>query len=74
MNYDKTELTTCYDFLISKSTGKLSKKVKLLEMNTRGWSTGLVTQAILDGSGKNVTLTPRLTEHGVGYYDIDFAE
>jgi len=48
--------------------------VKLLEMNTRGWSTGLVTQAILDGSGKNVTLTPRLTEHGVGYYDIDFAE
>ena len=72
MNYDKTELAICYDFLTS--SGKLTKKVKLLEMNSRGWSTGFVTQAILDGSGKNVVLTPRLTEHGVGYYDIEFAE
>ena len=72
MNYDKTELTTCYDFLTPG--GKLSKKVKLLEMNSRGWSIGFVTQAVSDGSGKNVVLTPRLTEHGVGYYDINFAE
>ena len=73
MNYDKTELTTCYNFLTNKD-GLLAKKVKLLEMNTRGWSTRFVQQAILDGCGKDVTLTPRLTEHGVGYYDIDFAE
>ena len=72
MNYDKTELAICYDFLTS--SGKLTKKVKLLEMNSRGWSTGFVTQAVSDGSGKNVVLTPRLTEHGVGYYDIEFAE
>ncbi len=72
MNYDKTELAICYDFLTS--SGKLTKKVKLLEMNSRGWSTGFVTQAILDGSGKSIVLTPRLTEHGVGYYDIEFAE
>ena len=72
MNYDNTELTTCYNFLTNN--GALSKKITLLEMNTRGWSTGLVTQAILDGSGKDATLTPRLTDHGVGYYDIDFAE
>jgi len=73
MNYDKTELTVCYNFVTS-TTGELNKKITLTDMNTRGWSTGLVTQAILDGSGKDVVLTPRLTEHGVGYYDIDFAE
>ena len=72
MNYDKTELTTCYNF-VTTTTGKLNRKIKLIDMNSRAWSTGLVTQAILDGCGKDVTLTPRLTEHGVGYYDINFA-
>ena len=73
MNYDKTELTACYNFL-TPGGEKLTKKVTLNEMNTRGWSTRFVQQAILDGCGKDVTLTPRLTDHGVGYYDIDFAE
>ena len=72
MNYDKNELNACYSFLTPG--GELTKRVKLIDMNSRGWSTGLVTQAILDGSGKDVVLTPRLTEHGVGYYDIKFAE
>ena len=74
LNYDKTELATCYNFVTSTTTGKLNKKITLVDMNSRGWSIGLVTQAILDGSGKDVVLTPRLTEHGVGYYDIEFAE
>ena len=72
MNYDKIELTTCYSFVTS-ATGELNKKITLLDMNSRGWSTGLVIQAILEGSGEDVVLTPRLTEHGVGYYDINFA-
>ena len=71
MNYNKTELATCYKFL--SDGDKLTKKVTLHEMNTRGWSRRFVQQAILDGCGENITLTPRLTEHGVGYYDIDFA-
>ena len=73
MNYDKTELTTCYKFVTS-ATGELKKKITLNDMNSRSWSIGLVTQAVLDGCGKDVTLTPRLTDHGVGYYDINFAE
>ena len=72
MNYDKIELTTCYSFVTS-AAGKLKKKITLIDMNSRGWSTGLVIQAILEGSGKDVVLTPRLTDHGVGYYDINFA-
>ena len=73
MNYDKTDLTGCYDFLTNKE-GTLAKKVTLLEMNTRGWSIRFVEQALSEGSNEDITLTPRLNEHGVGYYDIDFAE
>ena len=72
MNYDKTELTACYN-LVTSTTGELKKKITLTDMNSRGWSIGLVTQAILDGYGEAVVLTPRLTDHGVGYYDINFA-
>ena len=71
MNYDKTELATCYDFLTSG--GKLKKKVKLLEMNSRGWSIRFVEQALSEGYGEAIELTPRLTDHGVGYYDINTA-
>ncbi len=71
MNYDKTELATCYKFLTIDD--KVNKKVTLHEMKTRGWSRQFVQQAILEGCGEDVTLTPRLTDHGVGYYDIDFA-
>ena len=73
MNYDKTDLTGCYNFLTNKE-GTLAKKVTLLEMNTRGWSIRFVEQAFSEGVGKDMELTPRLNEHGVGYYDIDFAE
>ena len=73
MNYDKTDLTDCYNFLTNKD-GKLARQIKLLEMNTRGWSVRFVEQALSEGSGEGMELTPRLNEHGVGYYDIDFAE
>ena len=72
MNYDSTELTTCYNFLTNKD-GILAKKVMLNEMNNRGWSIRFVKQALSEGSGEDIELTPRLTEHGVGYYDIDMA-
>jgi len=73
MNYDKTDLTGCYNFLTNKE-GVLAKKVMLNEMNNRGWSVGFVERAVSEGSGEDMELTPRLNEHGVGYYDIDFAE
>ena len=73
MNYDTAELTTCYNFL-TNSEGHMARKVMLNEMNNRGWTIRFVQQALSDGSGKDMTLTPRLNEHGVGYYDIDFAE
>ena len=73
MNYDKNDLITCYNFLTNKE-GTLAKKVKLLEMNIRGWSIKFVEQALSEGSGEGMELTPRLNDHGVGYYDIDFAE
>ena len=73
MDYDKTELATCYNFLTNKD-GLLAKKVKLLEMNTSGWSIRFVEQALTEGYGEAIELIPRLTDHGVGYYDIDFAE
>ena len=73
MNYDEADLTGCYNFLTNKD-GTLAKKVMLNEMNNRGWSIGLVERAVSEGSGKDMELTPRLNEHGVGYYDIDFAE
>ena len=73
MNYDKNDLITCYDFLTNKE-GVITKKVKLLEMNTRGWSIKFVEQALSEGYGEAIELTPRLNDHGIGYYDIDFAE
>ena len=73
MNYDKNDLITCYNFLTNKE-GTLAKKVKLLEMNTRGWSIKFVEQALSEGAGNDIELTPRLNDHGIGYYDIDFAE
>ena len=73
MNYDKTDLDACYSFLTDKE-GVITTKVTLLEMNTRGWSIRFVEQALSEGVGKDMELTPRLNEHGVGYYDIDFAE
>ena len=73
MNYDSTELTGCYNFLTNKD-GTMARKVMLNEMNTRGWSIRFVEQALSEGSGEAMELTPRLNEHGVGYYDIDFAE
>ena len=72
MNYDKNDLTGCYNFLTPG--GDLTKKVTLLEMNSRGWSRRFVEQALTEGCGEGMELTPRLTDHGVGYYDIDFAE
>ena len=73
MNYESTELTTCYNFLTNKD-GTLSKKIMLNEMNNRGWSIRFVEQALSEGAGEDMELTPRLNEHGIGYYDIDFAE
>ena len=73
MNYDKNDLITCYDFLTNKE-GVIAKKVKLLEMNIRGWSIKFVEQALSEGYGEAIELTPRLNDHGIGYYDIDFAE
>ena len=73
MNYDKNDLITCYNFLTNKE-GTLAKKVKLLEMNIRGWSIKFVEQALSEGAGQDMELTPRLNDHGIGYYDIDFAE
>ena len=73
MNYDKNDLITCYDFLTNKE-GAITKKVKLLEMNIRGWSIKFVEQALSEGAGQDMELTPRLNDHGIGYYDIDFAE
>ena len=32
MNYDKTELTTCYNFVTS-TTGKINRKITLIDMN-----------------------------------------
>ena len=72
MNYDKNDLTGCYNFLTPG--GDLTKKVTLLEMNSRGWSRRFVEQALTEGCGESMELTPRLTDHGVGDYDIDFAE
>ena len=72
MNYNEADLTGCYNFLTNKD-GTLAKKVMLNEMTNRGWTVGLVTQAVSDGSGEEMELTPRLNEHGVGYYDIDIA-
>jgi len=71
MNYDKNDLATCYNFLTPG--GKLTKKVTLLEMNSRGWSIRFVEQALSEGYGEAIVLTPRLTDHGVGYYDINTA-
>ena len=73
MNYDKTDLDACYSFLTDKE-GVITKKVKLLEMNIRGWSIKFVEQALSEGYGEAIELTPRLNDHGIGYYDIDFAE
>ena len=73
MNYDKNDLITCYDFLTNKE-GVITKKVKLLEMNTRGWSIKFVEQALSEGYGEAIELTPRLNDHGIGYYDIILAE
>ncbi len=72
MNYNEADLTGCYNFLTNKD-GTLAKKIMLNEMNNRGWSIRFVQQAISDGYGEAVELTPRLNEHGVGYYDIDIA-
>ena len=72
MNYNEADLTGCYNFLTNKD-GTLAKKIMLNEMNNRGWSIRFVEQAVSDGYGKAVELTPRLNEHGVGYYDIDLA-
>ena len=72
MNYDKNDLAGCYNFLTPG--GDLTKKVTLLEMNSRGWSIRFVEQALSEGYGEDIELTPRLSDHGVGYYDIDFAE
>ena len=73
MNYDKNDLATCYDFLTNKE-GVITKKVKLLEMNARGWSTQFVERALSEGYGKAIELTPRLNDHGIGYYDVTLAE
>ena len=73
MNYNEADLTGCYNFLTNKG-GELAKKVKLLEMNIRGWSIKFVEQALSEGCGEAIELTPRLNDHGIGYYDIDFAE
>ena len=71
MNYDKTKLTDCYNFLLKD--GELTNKVMLAEMNNRGWTIRFVEQALSEGSGGTITLTPRLSMHSVGYYDIEFA-
>ena len=71
MNYDKNDLTTCYNFLTPG--GEITNKVTLLEMNSRGWSIRFVEQALSEGYGEAIELTPRLTDHGVGYYDINTA-
>ena len=71
MKYDKNDLATCYDFLTPG--GEITKKVTLLEMNSRGWSIRFVEQALSEGYGEAIELTPRLTDHGVGYYDINTA-
>ena len=71
MNYDKNDLATCYNFLTPG--GEMTKKVTLLEMNSRGWSIRFVEQALSEGYGEAIELTPRLTDHGVGYYDINTA-
>ena len=71
MNYDKTELATCYNFLTPG--GEMNNTVTLLEMNSRGWSIRFVEQALSEGYGEAIELTPQLTEHGVGYYDINTA-
>jgi len=71
MNYDKNDLATCYNFLTPG--GEMTNKVTLLEMNSRGWSIRFVEQALSEGYGETIELTPRLTDHGVGYYDINTA-
>ena len=71
MNYDKNDLAGCYNFLTPG--GEITKKVTLLEMNSRGWSIRFVEQALSEGYGEAIELTPRLTDHGVGYYDINTA-
>ena len=71
MKYDKDDLATCYNFLTPG--GEITKKVTLLEMNSRGWSIRFVEQALSEGYGEAIELTPRLTDHGVGYYDINTA-
>ena len=71
MNYDTNDLATCYNFLTPG--GEMTKKVTLLEMNSRGWSIRFVEQALSEGYGEAIELTPRLTDHGVGYYDINTA-
>ena len=72
MNYNEADLIGCYNFLTNKD-GTLAKKVMLNEMNNRGWSIRFVEQAVSEGYGEAIELTPRLNEHGVGYYDIDIA-
>ena len=71
MKYDKNDLATCYDFLTPG--GEITKKVTLLEMNSRGWSIRFVEQALSEGYGEDIELTPRLNDHGIGYYDINTA-
>ena len=71
MNYDKNDLAGCYNFLTPG--GEMTNKVTLLEMNSRGWSIRFVEQALSEGYGEAIELTPRLTDHGVGYYDINTA-
>ena len=71
MKYDKDDLATCYNFLTPG--GEITKKVTLLEMNSRGWSIRFVEQALSEGYGEAIDLTPRLNDHGVGYYDINTA-
>ena len=71
MKYDKNDLATCYNFLTPG--GEITKKVTLLEMNSRGWSIRFVEQALSEGYGEDIELTPRLSDHGVGYYDINTA-
>ena len=71
MKYDKNDLDACYNFLTPG--GEITNKVTLLEMNSRGWSIRFVEQALSEGYGEAIELTPRLTDHGVGYYDINTA-
>ena len=71
MNFDKNDLASCYNFLTPG--GEMTNKVTLLEMNSRGWSRRFVEQALSEGYGEAIELTPQLTEHGVGYYDINTA-